>query len=149
LAVLLFLDVDPRAAVLLFLAAELLLAEPFLAAELLLAVDFVPVLLRADDFRAVDVAPLDDLAPPVARPAVDRTRESATLPSRTAPLTTPLNCVPGLNLGTDVFLIRTVAPVCGFRPVRALRSAFSKTPNPLSATRCPLATARVISSVTV
>ena len=46
---------------------------------------------------------------------------SATLPSLTAPLTTPLNWVPGRNFGTEVFLTLTVSPVRGLRPVRAAR----------------------------
>src|SRR4051794_18423794 len=67
---------------------------------------------------------------------------SATLPSLTAPLTTPLNCEPGRNFGTDVFFTLTASPVRGLRPVRAARSTFSNTPNPVMATFSPWATAR-------
>jgi hypothetical protein len=67
---------------------------------------------------------------------------SATFPSFTAPLTTPLNCEPGRNFGTDVFFTLTASPVRGLRPVRAARSTFSNTPKPVMATFSPWATAR-------
>lgn len=62
--------------------------------------------------------------------------------------TNALKAVPGLNFGTDVFLMRTVWPVRGFRPVRAARAAFSNVPKPLMATRSPRATVRTMVSIT-
>lgn len=116
------------------------------------AVDLVPV-----DFEAVDFAPVDFFA--VAVVAVDELRPddppelldpllAADLPSFFVPLTTSLKCCPALNFGTAVFLIFTDAPVRGLRPVRAGRVTRSNTPNPVIATRSPLATARVMVSTT-
>lgn len=53
-----------------------------------------------------------------------------------------------LKRGTDVFGIFTGSPVCGLRPVRAARAAFSKVPNPVIATLPPLLTSRTMASST-
>src|SRR5208282_1583680 len=58
-----------------------------------------------------------------------------------SPLTSALKSAPGRNLGTEDFGTSMVAPVAGLRAVRAGRSLFSKTPNPVMATLSPLATA--------
>src|SRR5216683_7395635 len=58
-----------------------------------------------------------------------------------SPLTSALKSAPARNFGTEDFGTSMVAPVAGFRAVRAGRSAFSETPNPVMATLSPLATA--------
>src|SRR2546423_1196520 len=58
-----------------------------------------------------------------------------------SPLTRALKSAPGRNLGTEDFGTSMVAPVAGLRAVRAGRSLFSNTPNPVMATLSPLATA--------
>src|SRR5258707_10974903 len=58
-----------------------------------------------------------------------------------SPLTMALKSAPARNLGTDDLATLMDAPVAGFRAVRAGRSDFSKTPNPVIATLSPLATA--------
>src|SRR5215472_18778003 len=58
-----------------------------------------------------------------------------------APLTRALKSAPGRNFGTEDAATWIGAPVAGFRAVRAGRSLFSKTPNPVMATLSPLATA--------
>src|SRR6185437_7691463 len=58
-----------------------------------------------------------------------------------SPLTSALKSAPARNLGTDELGTWMVAPVAGLRAVRAGRSLFSKTPNPVMATLSPLATA--------
>ena len=58
-----------------------------------------------------------------------------------SPLTRALKSAPARNLGTEDFGTSMVAPVAGFRAVRAGRSLFSNTPNPVMATLSPLATA--------
>jgi D-alanine-D-alanine ligase len=58
-----------------------------------------------------------------------------------SPLTSALKSAPARNLGTEELGTWMVAPVAGLRPVRAGRSLFSKTPNPVMATLSPLATA--------
>ena len=55
---------------------------------------------------------------------------------------------PAVNFGTCVFLARIRSPVCGLRTMRALRTRFSKEPNPVMATFSPLATSRVMVSRT-
>src|SRR5450631_992761 len=62
--------------------------------------------------------------------------------------TTARNCVPALNFGTAVFLILTLAPVRGLRPIRAARATFSKVPKPVMPTFSPLATVRMMMSRT-
>src|ERR1700745_616599 len=56
-------------------------------------------------------------------------------------LTSALKSAPARNLGTEELGTWMVAPVAGLRAVRAGRSLFSKTPNPVRATLSPLATA--------
>ena len=58
-----------------------------------------------------------------------------------SPLTSALKSAPARNLGTEELGTWMVAPVAGLRAVRAGRSLFSKTPNPVMATLSPLATA--------
>jgi hypothetical protein len=58
-----------------------------------------------------------------------------------SPLTRALKSAPGRNFGTELLGTWTVAPVAGLRAVRAGRSLFSKTPNPVMATLSPAATA--------
>ena len=58
-----------------------------------------------------------------------------------SPLTSALKSAPARNLGTEELGTWIVAPVAGLRAVRAGRSLFSKTPNPVMATLSPLATA--------
>jgi D-alanine-D-alanine ligase len=58
-----------------------------------------------------------------------------------SPLTRALKSAPGRNFGTELLGTWTVAPVAGLRAVRAGRSLFSKTPNPVMATLSPFATA--------
>src|SRR5208282_2463795 len=65
-----------------------------------------------------------------------------------SPLTRALKSAPARNFGTEDFGTSMVAPVAGFRAVRAGRSLFSKTPNPVMATLSPLATADWIASST-
>src|SRR5690242_19535933 len=57
-----------------------------------------------------------------------------------SPLTTALKSAPARNLGTDDLGTLMVAPVAWLRAVRAGRTAFSNTPNPVIATLSPLAT---------
>src|SRR5262245_42359848 len=110
------------------------LAYAFLAVRL--AVVFFAVVLRAlvlagAFFAVVFLAAVlrvgvDFVAParPVARDAALPATLAAALGSFFAPLTTSLNPWPALNFGTDVFLIFTVSPVRGLRPVRAGRATF-------------------------
>src|SRR5579862_6081034 len=65
-----------------------------------------------------------------------------------SPLTRALKSAPGRNLGTEELGTWIVAPVAGFLAVRAGRSLFSKTPNPVIATLSPLATASWMASST-
>ena len=58
-----------------------------------------------------------------------------------SPLTRALKSAPARNFGTELLGTWMVAPVAGFRAVRAGRSLFSKTPNPVMATLSPEATA--------
>ena len=52
-------------------------------------------------------------------------------------LTAAFSSAPGENLATFLAEILMGAPVCGFRPVRALRPATEKVPNPTRVTRPP------------
>ena len=79
-------------------------------------------------------------------PAEAREAADSVFDSFLAPDTTSLKFVPERNLGTRVFLILTVAPVFGLRPVRAARSARSKVPKPVMPTLPPLATSRMTTS---
>src|ERR1700689_5536462 len=65
-----------------------------------------------------------------------------------SPLTRALKSAPARHLGTEDFGTWMVAPVAGLRAVRAGRSLFSKTPNPVIATLSPLATADWMASST-
>ena len=56
-------------------------------------------------------------------------------------MTSALKSAPGRNFGTEDAATSIGAPVAGLRAVRAGRSLFSKTPNPVIATLSPLATA--------
>jgi len=58
-----------------------------------------------------------------------------------SPLTRALKSAPGRNFGTELLGTWMTAPVAGLRAVRAGRSLFSKTPNPVMATLSPAATA--------
>ena len=141
--------------------AVLFFAGDFFAV-LFFAGDFLAVLYVAGDFFAVlffagarlaavflvdlvDVAYFAPARAPVAAPAA---AAGATFASFFAPDTTSLKVLAGRNFGTEVALIFTTAPVCGLRPVRALRTCFSNTPKPVMATFSPAATARVMVSST-
>ena len=65
-----------------------------------------------------------------------------------SPLTRALKSAPARNLGTEDFGTWMVAPVAGLRAVRAGRSVFSNTPNPVMATLSPFATADWMASST-
>src|SRR5712691_9822916 len=82
----------------------------------------------------------------MAAPGVQRVRRRARYLLAAAsfflsPLTRALKSAPARNLGTDDLGTLMDAPVAGFRAVRAGRSVFSNTPNPVMATLSPLATA--------
>src|SRR5580658_1581179 len=64
-------------------------------------------------------------------------------------LTTFLSSFPGVNLATLRAAILMVAPVCGFRPLRALRCETENVPNPIKATRSPFRRAAVTLSTVV
>src|SRR6202521_4547782 len=64
-------------------------------------------------------------------------------------LTTFLSSFPGVNLATLRAAILMVAPVCGFRPLRALRCETENVPNPIKATRSPFLRAAVTLSTVV
>src|ERR1019366_6577266 len=64
-------------------------------------------------------------------------------------LTTFLSSFPGVNLATLRAAILMVAPVCGFRPLRALRCETENVPNPINATRSPFRRAAVTLSTVV
>jgi hypothetical protein len=135
-----------------------LVAGAFLA--VLLAGVLLAVLLLADALLAAvlpepGVARLAaDTAVPAAPTATARTDggfgivAAVSLGSFLAPDTTFLRSWPGENLGTAFFLDFIRSPVWGLRTQRALRTAFSKDPNPVMATFSPLATSRVMVSST-
>src|SRR5216684_3007708 len=64
-------------------------------------------------------------------------------------LTTFFSSFPGVNLATLRAAILMVAPVCGFRPLRALRCETENVPNPIKATRSPFLRAAVTLSTAV
>src|SRR5882757_440002 len=64
-------------------------------------------------------------------------------------LTAFLSLFPGVNLATRRAAIFMVAPVCGFRPLRALRWGTENVPNPVKATRSPFLRAEVTLSTAV
>src|SRR5580765_8664276 len=70
----------------------------------------------------------------VTVPAAARPPARAVFGSLRGSATTSLNEVPALKRGTEVFLMRTLSPVRGLRPVRAARAAFSKVPKPVMPT---------------
>src|SRR5271169_6255293 len=81
-------------------------------------------------------------------PAVSRVSKNSGAPY--LPLfTTFLSSFPGVNLATLRAAILIVAPVCGFRPLRALRCETEKVPNPIRATRSPFLRAAVTLSTVV
>jgi D-alanine-D-alanine ligase len=77
-----------------------------------------------------------------------RWRGAYFLPPGFSPLTRALKSAPARNLGTELLGTWMVAPVAGLRAVRAGRSLFSKTPNPVMATLSPFATADWMASST-
>jgi hypothetical protein len=129
--------------------AGVLLAGAFLAA--LLLADALPAAALPEPGVARLAA---DTAVPAAPTATARTDggfgivAAVSLGSFLAPDTTFLRSWPGENLGTAFFLDFIRSPVCGLRTQRALRTAFSKDPNPVMATFSPLATSRVMVSST-
>ena len=74
-------------------------------------------------------------------PRLPSAAECYFLPSGFSPLTRALKSAPARNFGTALLGTWMVAPVAGLRAVRAGRSLFSKTPNPVMATLSPFATA--------
>ncbi len=137
--------------------AALLLAGALLAV-LLLVVDFalaffagalVAVDLVAGAFLAVDFVADAFLAVVVLVAVVFFAAATRVcLGSFFAPDTTALRSAPALNFGMAVFLALMRSPVRGLRTQRASRTRFSKEPNPVIATFSPLATSRVIVSIT-
>src|SRR5215472_5021764 len=67
---------------------------------------------------------------------------------RLGAFTMALKSAPARNLGTDVLGTLTAAPVAGLRAVRAARTCFSNTPNPVIETLSPRATVSWIVSST-
>ena len=64
------------------------------------------------------------------------------------PATEALRSVPGRNRTTEVAAASLRSPVRGLRTVRAGRSIFSNTPNPVTETFSPPATVEVMVSTT-
>src|SRR6476646_12035783 len=64
-------------------------------------------------------------------------------------LTAFFSSAPGVNFATLRAAILMVAPVCGLRPLRALRCETEKVPNPINATRSPFLRAAVMLSTAV
>src|SRR5262249_46692801 len=119
-------------------------AGAFSAAALVVLAARVPAVVPAGR-AAVLVAVAVAETRAAARPAVALATVAAvaaTLGSLRAPLTTSLKPCPARNAGTDVFFTRTFSPVAGLRAIRAARSRFSNTPNPVTATFSPFDTAR-------
>jgi hypothetical protein len=83
-------------------------------------------------------------APPRFGPVVEAARPRP----RLGLLTMALKSAPARNLGTEVLGTLTAAPVAGLRAVRAARSCFSNTPNPVMDTLSPRATVSWIVSST-
>src|ERR1035437_7949484 len=126
-----------------FLAAAAFLTTAFLAAAAFFTVAF---LAGAAFFTvAFFTAGLLDAALVLAEA---RAPAAEVLGSFFGSATTSRNCVPALNFGTAVFLILTLAPVRGLRPILAARSAFSKVPKPVMPTFSPRATVRMMTSST-
>ena len=141
------------AALAVLVAAAFVGSRPVLAGAAL-AGAALAVLVAADlavdvaRLAAVLVAPAAAVVAFTAAPADARPPAAAAFGSRRGSATTFLNAVPALNFGTVVFLIFTVSPVRGLRPVRAPRATFWKVPNPVMPTFPPLATSRMMTSRT-
>jgi hypothetical protein len=116
----------PALAVPALLVPVLLLVPALLVPALLVPALLVPVLLLVRVAVVPRFGPVDAGAVR-ARP-------------RLGVLTMALKSAPARNLGTEVFGTLTVAPVAGLRAVRAARTCFSNTPNPVMETLSPLAT---------
>lgn len=125
------------------LLAALLVVALLVAVDLLAVVALVAALLVAVLVAGAFLAPL-----PVAALAVVVATVRVCLGSFLAPETTSLRFAPALNLGMAVFLALMRWPVRGLRTHRASRTRFSKEPKPVMATFSPLATSRVIVSIT-
>ena len=122
-----------------FLAVALAGVAFFVAA--LAGVAFLAVVFFAAAPAAAATAA--DAVPAEARVAAD-----PVLASFFWPETMSLKLVPARNFGMRVFLILTVSPVLGLRPVRAARFARSNVPKPVMPTLPPLATSRMTMSRT-
>jgi hypothetical protein len=121
----------------------------FLAGDVRDVVDFVVLAFFAGVEDALLAVVVDALfAAPVAARVVEAAAVSVSLGSFFAPDTTALRSAPGLNFGMRVFLALMRSPVRGLRTHRASRSLLSKEPKPVMATFSPLATSRVIVSIT-
>ncbi len=125
----------------------------FLAGVVRLVVDFVVlVFLAAEDgaLSAAVVALVAEvfLAVPVAARVVLAAAVKVSLGSFFAPDTTAFRSAPALNFGIAVFLALIRSPVRGLRTQRASRTRFSNEPKPVMATFSPLATSRVMVSIT-
>ncbi len=139
----------------LFLAADLAVdfagllffADVALAA-LLAAVFFAGALLLAVLLAVFDAPDREAAAFDVPALAVLVAALRVSFGSFFAPETTAFRSAPALNFGTAVFFALIRSPVCGLRTQRALRTRFSKEPNPVMATFSPLATSRVMVSST-
>lgn len=125
----------------------------FFAGEVRLVVDLVVLaffVVEAGAFFAEVVELVADafVAVPVAARVVEAAAASVSFGSFFAPDTTALRSAPALNFGMAVFLALMRSPVRGLRTQRASRTRFSKEPKPVMATFSPLATSRVIVSIT-
>jgi putative acetyltransferase len=133
-----------------FLAVEEPPEEPvaFFAAD----VPAEAVLLVA--FLAVEDAPPEEESsffadlPGVTARAPLATAATVSSGSFFAPETTAFRSAPARNFGIAVFFAWIRSPVRGLRTQRASRTRFSKEPKPVMATFSPLATSRVIVSIT-
>ena len=138
------------------LALDDFFAVDFLAVVVFAAEDVEGAFFAgAADFEAVDFAGADFLAAvPVTAAAAARTPgglgivAAVSLGSFFAPEMTSLSSLPAENFGTDFFFDFIRSPVWGLRTQRALRTAFSNDPKPVIATFSPLATSRVMVSIT-
>lgn len=121
----------------------------FLAGDVRDVVDFVVLAFFAGVEGALLAVVVDAfLAAPAAARVVEAAAVRVSFGSFFAPDTTALRSAPGLNFGMRVFLALMRSPVRGLRTHRASRSLLSKEPKPVMATFSPLATSRVIVSIT-
>ena len=82
-------------------------------------------------------------------PAAARAPAGVVFGSVRGSATLVLNAVPALNFGTTVFLILTLSPVRGLRPIRAARATRWKVPKPVMPTLPPpVATSRMMTLTT-